>query len=181
MKNLLFCSLSVTLIASVVAAAETRTLRTAVSSAIAPSLLAQSSGSQLPQLLPTPDPAYTPTIESHSVDYPPSPTPENLPLYPVPAQSSTSTAQPLELFSDVRYHGSRNIAPCAVPCIVQIPDPCNKDKCCKTCVNVQICVPPCDPKSVCVTRDGNKIRYDFGKYAVVVKTVGKHVVVNYWD
>ena len=166
MKKMMFCGLALALMATVVVAAEGRALRSAVSTAIAPTLLTQSSSipSALP-LSPTPDPLYSPTNQ-----------------YVDPGMSGyPAVGQPLTLFADVRYHGSRNIAPCAVPTIIQVPDPCNKDKCCKSCVNVEVCVPPCDPKKVCVTRDGNKVRYDFGKYAVVVKTVGDHVVVHYWD
>jgi len=111
------------------------------------------------------------------------------PLTPVPDPSFSQyngapvvvSAQPAELFSDVRYHGTRNIAPCAVPTVVQVTDPCAKRSCCKSCVNVQICVPPCDPTCVKVTRDGNHVRYEYGKYSVVVKTVGHHVVVHYGD
>jgi len=86
---------------------------------------------------------------------------------------------PVPLFSDVRFRATRNIAPCAVPTIIQVADPC--DKYCKRCVNIEVCAPPCNPKDVKVTRDGNRVRYDYGKYAIVAHTAGDHIVVRYHD
>lgn len=95
-----------------------------------------------------------------------------------------TTASP-ELFQCVRYIAERNIAPCAVPVIVQVPDPCApRDRCCCTprpCVNVQICVPQCGCPDVCVTRNGNKTRFDYGKYAVNVYSLNGKILVSYKD
>lgn len=89
------------------------------------------------------------------------------------------------LFECVRYRATRNIAPCAVPIIVQVPDPCTpRDRCgctVRPCVNVQICVPACGCPNVCVTRNGNKTRYDYGKYAVNVISLNGRIVVDYDD
>ena len=189
MKRMLLSSLALALMASITLAAEGRLVRSSLSTSRSPALLSQANDIPVPALSPVPDPAfaqsnpvYTPTNPT-TTNYPPT---ANAPAFVVPAPGSSSPApgyssvgQPIELFSDVRYRGTRNISPCAVPIIVQISDPCNKDRCCKTCVNVQVCVPPCDPKCVKVTRDGNRVLYDFGKYEVVVKTVGNHVVVHY--
>jgi hypothetical protein len=165
MSRVLMSGLAVALLASVAVAGDGRTLR----SAIAPTLLAQNGIPMPSPLSPVPDPVYsqhpgysTPAFGGSTLGY------------PVDGQSA-------ELFSDVRYHGTRNIAPCAVPTIIQVPDPCNRDKCCKSCVNVQVCVPPCEPQRVKVTRDGNRVRYDYGQYSVVVKSVGNHVTVHYGD
>ncbi|WP_010584743.1 hypothetical protein [Schlesneria paludicola] len=157
MKSAFFSGLAVLLTASFVVAGESRIARTAVP-AVTPILLGQASDIPLPSAIsPVPDPAFSGTT-----------------AFPV-------SSQPLELFQDVRYRSTRNIAPCAVPTVVQVPDPCNRDRCCKTCVNVQICVPPCEPCDIKVTRDGNRVRYDYGKYNVVIRTVGNHVVVHYGD
>src|SRR5438552_17464220 len=86
----------------------------------------------------------------------PTPVPETAP----PAVTAASTAVPL--YCNVKYKGEKNIAPCAVPTIVMVPDPCNDC----ACVAVQICVPPCDCPCVKVKRCGHKVKYDYGKYAV---------------
>lgn len=119
------------------------------------------------------------------------------PLRPVP---EATVPQSTELFKCVKYRGLRNVAPCAVPTVVQVPDPCrcsyDKSPCkcgtnckcdcsckceCKT-VNVQICVPKtcCDVKP-CVTQRGNRTRFDYGKYAVNVYSFAGRLVVDYDD
>ena len=112
------------------------------------------------------------------------------PLAPIPEiqYSGPVTAMPMmastvEVYQNVRYRGERNIAPCAKPIIVQIPDPCAcKTACCPTpCVNVQICVPQCGCPCVKVTRCGDKVRYDYGKYAVNVISARGRVIVDYDD
>ena len=112
------------------------------------------------------------------------------PLSPIPEiqYSGPVTAMPMmastvEVYQNVRYRGERNIAPCAKPIIVQIPDPCAcKTACCPTpCVNVQICVPQCGCPCVKVTRCGDKVRYDYGKYAVNVISARGRVIVDYDD
>ena len=178
MKKMLFGSLALAFLASIVAAGEGRVLRSS-SISVTPVLAAQVSEIPLPApLSPTPDPAYSGYSQPLN-QYPSSPYPGMGDSFG--AQGYPVASQPIELFRDVRYHGSRNIAPCAVPTIIQVSDPCNRDRCCKTCVSVQVCVPPCDPQKIKVTRDGDRVRYDYGKYAVVVKTVGHHVVVHYQD
>lgn len=104
----------------------------------------------------------------------------------------------VELFHAVKVSDQNHIAPCAEPKVVQIvdpcwqPDPCNP--CCKPkCVNVLICVPkqqccqPCDPcckdhgPKITTSRDGRKVRYDFGKYAVDLVSKNGYVHVDYDD
>ena len=126
----------------------------------------------------------TPTLLSQ-VDLPmPAPlsqTPEvqySGPVNALPVMPST-----VEIYQNVRYRGERNIAPCAKPIIVQIPDPCAcKTACCLTpCVNVQICVPECGCPCVKVTRCGDKVCYDYGKYSVNVISARGRVIVDYND
>jgi hypothetical protein len=122
----------------------------------------------------------------------PMPAPlSSTPLSPVPeiqysgpvGQMPVVTAADATLFPCVKYRSTRNIAPCSVPVIVQVPDPCTpRNSCCpRPCVNVEICVPACGCPKVCVTRHGNKTRYDYGKYAVNVISLNGRVVVDYDD
>jgi hypothetical protein len=132
----------------------------------------------------------TPLAQS---DLPPAPTPLPGQLSPNPeiqysgpaGQLPVVTAPQPELFPCVRYIAERNIAPCAVPVVVQVPDPCvPRDRCCCTprpCVNVEICVPSCGCPNVCVTRNGNKTRFDYGKYAVNVYSLNGKILVSYKD
>ena len=126
------------------------------------------------------------------------------PLQPIPdsvsVQGAVSTAQgpavgavpvPMQsvaipLYQCVKYKDQRKIAPCAVPMIVMVKDPCAKcDPCnpCATpaCVAVQICVPPCStcPPTVTCKRGGEYVRYDFGKYSVEIRSRKGVVKVNY--
>jgi hypothetical protein len=126
------------------------------------------------------------------------------PLQPVPDSVSTpapiSTAQaptvgaapiPAEgvvipLFSCVKYKDKRKIAPCAVPMIVMVKDPCFKCDPCNPCavapcVAVEICVPPCStcPPKVCCKRGGEYVSYDFGKYRVEIRSRKGVVKVDY--
>ena len=84
---------------------------------------------------------------------------------------------PITLYGNVKYKDRRNIAPCAVPMIVEVPDPCNP--CC--CVAVQICVPPCGTPCITTSKCGTKVKYDYGKYAVEIATRKNRVVVDYDD
>ena len=104
-----------------------------------------------------------------------------------------------ELFRCVKVSDRNHIAPCAVPKIVDIVDPCWKpdpcNPCCRPkCVQVLICVPkpaccdacdPCckrdvGPKITC-SKDGKKLRYDYGKYAVDIVSKDGAVWIDYDD
>ena len=176
MKKFLFGCFSVALMASLVVAGESRSVRSAFPLSIAPALSGQVGSIPMPaQLSPTPDPIYsTPAQQPMS-----SPYSVNSPEFAY--SEGPVSGFPVEIYKNVKYRSVRNIAPCAVPTIIQVPDPCNKDACCKTCVNVKVCVPPCDPEKVKITRDGNKVRHDYGKYAVTVRSIGHHVVIHYED
>jgi hypothetical protein len=100
---------------------------------------------------------------------------------PVPAQSVA-----IPLFQCVKYKDQRKIAPCAVPMIVMVKDPCAKCDPCNpcapaACVAVQICVPPCStcPPKVCCKRGGEYVSYDFGKYRVEIRSRNGVVKVDY--
>jgi len=136
-----------------------------------------------------------PTLLSQPIDLP-MPAPLSTNGSPTPLSTDVQYSGPVGqlpvvtmsnpvIFSCVKYRSTRNIAPCAVPIIVQVPDPCTpRDRCCCTvrpCVNVEICVPACGCPNVCVTRNGNKTRYDYGKYAVNVISHNGRVVVDYDD
>lgn len=86
------------------------------------------------------------------------------------------------LFPKVKYIDRRHIAPCAVPMYVAVRDPCERHDRCSCgppkCVLVQICVPPGTPK-ITSRRDGSKVRYDYGRYAVNITSKHGVVVVNY--
>ena len=89
------------------------------------------------------------------------------------------------LFHCVKVKDAHHIAPCAVPKIVEIVDPCWKpdpcNPCCKApCVRVQICVPDqCCPPTVKCSKDGKHTKWDFGKYAVEVRSKKGYVEVDY--
>lgn len=99
---------------------------------------------------------------------------------PIVAQGSVIT-----LYPNVRYKDECKMAPCAVPQIVFVKDPClsgPRNRCCEAqCVAVQICVPPCStcpPKVVC-RRGGEYVRYDYGKYSVEIRSRRGCVTVDY--
>ena len=100
---------------------------------------------------------------------------------PVPTQSVV-----IPLYHCVKYKDQRKIAPCAVPMIVMVKDPCAKCDPCNPCapapcVAVQICVPPCStcPPKVTCKRGGEYVRYDFGKYSVEIRSRKGVVKVDY--
>jgi hypothetical protein len=100
---------------------------------------------------------------------------------PVPVQSVA-----IPLYHCVKYKDQRKIAPCAVPMIVMVKDPCAKCDPCNPCapapcVAVQICVPPCStcPPKICCKRGGEYVSYDFGKYRVEIRSRKGVVKVDY--
>lgn len=89
------------------------------------------------------------------------------------------------LYHNVKYTDMHEIAPCAVPKIISVPDPCacsHPCSCCgPNCVYVKICVPPWACEDVKVRRHGKRIRYDYGKYAVDVRVKRGFIEVDYQD
>jgi|GEM_PF-832706 hypothetical protein len=124
---------------------------------------------------------------------PPGPMSQPLPpsVQPVPELGPAAAGGPpivmapgFALYPRVKYHDKRHIAPCAVPMVVAVRDPCaHRDPCeaCgpPKCVFVQICVPPCGSPKICTRHDGQRVRYDYGKYAVNITSRHGIVVVDY--
>ena len=106
----------------------------------------------------------------------------------------------VKLFQCVKYKDQDEIAPCAVPKIIQVKGPCacedscdccKPSDCCKPCdcckccepkcVSIKICVPPCGCEEVTVSKNGTQVRYDYGEYAVDVRVKDDHIEVDYQD
>lgn len=121
---------------------------------------------------------------SYQPDPPPAPATE-MESAPAPMSVHEQAAAPMALYHCVRYDDRDNIHPCAVPMIVSVPDPCacsNPCSCCTpSCVQVQICVPPCGCPEIKRSRHGNKVKYDYGKYEVEIKSKDGVVYVDYDD
>ncbi len=160
MKSISSCLLGLAVMATAAIGAEGRLIRPVGLLQGGPTLLSQTDLPMPAPLSPTPEVQYSGPVTG-------------LPVMPAT----------VEIYHNVKYRGERNIAPCAKPIIVQVPDPCAcKDSCCPTpCVNVQICVPECGCPCVKVTRCGNKVRYDYGKYAVDVVSARGRIIVDYDD
>jgi len=89
---------------------------------------------------------------------------------------------PIDLFPTVRYRRTRNVAPCAVKKIIQVNDPCAcKHTCGPQCVFIEICVPPCEHETVRCRRNGDRLRFYYGKYKVDVRVKKGYIVVDYRD
>lgn len=121
-----------------------------------------------PLLLPSPGMASAP-VAMYAPEV--QPVPDSEMFSPPPVHT-------LKMHHNVKYVQTRKAHPCAEPLVVAVPDPC--DPCGQACVGVQICVPPCDCPVIKVRRNGNKVKYDYGKYAVNI-TVRRSglIVVNY--
>src|SRR5690606_13240285 len=119
------------------------------------------------------------------------------PAYPIGPGASLDG---FPLYHRVEYEDLDHIHPCAVPTVVRVLDPCSvkDDGCClfghrrhhdacnacqscgPQCVYVKICVPPGCPK-VKVSRNGRKVKYDYGDYKVEVETKDGYIEVDYDD
>lgn len=102
-------------------------------------------------------------------------------LEPVPEP----TDEAVELFACVKYKDLHEIAPCAVPKIISVKDPCacedTCDCCDPKCVYISICVPPCECECVKVRKDGDRVKYDYGEYEVDVRVKEGYIEVDYQD
>lgn len=103
---------------------------------------------------------------------------------PVPDAGVVSAA-PIHLFHNVKYKDLDEMAPCAVPKIITVKDPCachHPCHCCgPKCVQIQICVPPCACEEFKSRRNGDRVRYDYGEYAVDVRVKDGYIEVDYQD
>lgn len=132
------------------------------------------------------------THVSH-VQPPPPPAPGSGTIQPIPSGPAVGGPVVGHPGAMVLYHGvkvkdRKNIHPCAVPKVVKIIDPCWKPQhcgCCAParprCVYVKICVPPCACERVKVSRDGRKVKYDYGEYQVELESKDGVVEVDYDD
>ena len=86
------------------------------------------------------------------------------------------------LFTRVKYTDVHEMSPCAAPKIITVKNPCAGDSCCEPqTVCIEICVPTCGCEEVTCRRFGNRIRYDYGKYAVDVRIKRGYIQVDYQD
>jgi hypothetical protein len=101
-------------------------------------------------------------------------------LYPI-----AETAGTFPLFQCVKYTDTHEMSPCAVTKIIAVNDPCacnDPCNCCgPKCVYIQICVPACACERVSSRRHGDRVRYDYGKYAVDVRVKKGYIEVDYQD
>ena len=109
---------------------------------------------------------------------------ENHNLQPMPAAPGVDGVG-VELFNCVKYKDRDEMAPCAVPKIIQVKDPCacrDACNCCgPKCVSILICVPECACERVKVSRNGSRIKYDYGEYEVDVRVKKGYIEVDYQD
>lgn len=87
------------------------------------------------------------------------------------------------LYTNVKYKDLDEMSCCAQPKIIAVKDPCAcEDDCCAPkCVYIQICVPTTGCELVSCRRNGDRIRYDYGQYAVDVRVKRNHIEVDYQD
>ncbi len=90
-----------------------------------------------------------------------------------------SCASPL--YTNVKYKDLDEMSPCAVPKIIAVKDPCDDGCCGQKCVYIQICIPTCGCELISCRRNGDRIRYDYGEYAVDVRIKRDHIEVDYQD
>jgi hypothetical protein len=85
------------------------------------------------------------------------------------------------LYTNVKYKDLDEMSPCAMPKIIAVKDPCDDGCCGPKCVYIQICVPTCGCELISCKRNGDRIRYDYGKYAIDVRVKRNHIEVDYQD
>lgn len=86
------------------------------------------------------------------------------------------------LFTRVKYTDLHEKFPHAVSKIITVKNPCRNEDCCEPeTVCIEICVPPCACEKVTCRVFGNRIRYDYGKYAVDVRIKRGYIQVDYQD
>jgi len=145
------------------------------------SLLALVGLVQAQELAPIPD-LHVPQIpyshgdemmEDHSVGHP---------IIVEPSTYVDSSVYLGTLFTRVKYTDLHEKSPCGVSKIITVKNPCRHDGCCEPeTVCIEICVPPCACEKVRCRMFGNRIRYDYGKYAVDVRIKRGYIQVDYQD
>lgn len=127
-------------------------------------------------------PPPAPAAEGTSV--PPAPIPEgSLPVMGKEPVAVSSDA--IELFPCVKYKEKDEKHPCAVEKIVSVKDPCacnDPCDCCDAkCVYVKVCAPPCGCPEIKCSKDGSRVKYDYGKYGFTLTSRKGVVTVEYDD
>lgn len=118
---------------------------------------------------------------------PPAPGSGVAPPHGVPMEGGPISGPPVEMFPHVKYKDRDEMAPCAVPMVVQVPDPCSRCRrqcgCCEPCmVNIMICAPQhCCPPRVKIKRRGREYVFHFGDYHVDVRVKKGYIEVDYQD
>ena len=86
------------------------------------------------------------------------------------------------LFTRVKYTDMHEKCPCGVSKIITVKNPGRHNGCCEPdTVCIEICVPPCACEKVRCRMFGNRIRYDYGEYAVDVRIKRGYIQVDYQD
>lgn len=157
---------------------------------------------ETPMAVPAPAPMQTVPMPEEYHEYP-------MPVESGPPPASYSAANTVPLYHCVKYEDLHNIHPCAVTKVIAVLDPCEADckksscflfgsrkshdhcgcgqQSCNSCncgrkyVYIQICVPPCECVKVKTSRDERKVKYDYGKYEVEIKSKNGVVYVDYDD
>jgi hypothetical protein len=117
------------------------------------------------------------------------PVPELYPVPEVPMMEAVHgdfvVSEAIPLYTNVKYTDRNEMAPCAVSKIIAVKDPCATRRdinCCgPQCVYIEICVPTCGCELISCRRHGDRIRYDYGKYAVDVRVKKGFIEVDYQD
>ncbi len=111
-----------------------------------------------------------------------------VPEYPAPVPDEPyvyelSAAPAVPVSHNVKYKDLDEMSPCAAPKIIVVRNPCADpcDPCEPECVAIQICVPTRGCELISCRRNGNRIRYDYGKYAVDVRIKRNYIEVDYQD
>lgn len=107
-------------------------------------------------------------------------------LTPVPEHPyvhELSAAPAVPVFHNVKYKDLDEMSPCAQPKLIVVRNPCADpcDACQPDCVAIQICVPTCGCELISCRKNGDRIRYDYGKYAIDVRIKKNHIEVDYQD
>jgi len=108
-----------------------------------------------------------------------------IPDMSVPSDGSFVVSDSVPLYTNVKYKDLDEMSPCAQPKIIEVKDPCACrhacDCCGPKCVYIQICVPTCGCELISCRRNGDRIRYDYGKYAIDVRVKKGFIEVDYQD
>lgn len=133
------------------------------------------------------NPAYMPVQQDQLL-----PPVDSYPVVPqAPAMPAPGYSYPIEheigqivdcrvpLATCVRVEDECNIAPNAVPVVVAVRDPnaCDHDP--NAVVFVQVCVPPCPPRSIKISPCRTRVTMCYGQYEVDIKSKNGMIVVDY--